>query len=35
MGQFGSKGGLVRLVPLKSNRKEKDADKKAPKKAAQ
>lgn len=32
MGQFGSKGGLQRLVPLKTNRKEKDADKKAPEK---
>lgn len=31
MGQFGSKGGLQRMVPLKTNRK-KDADKKAPEK---
>jgi hypothetical protein len=28
MGQFGSKGGLQRLVPLKNKGKEKDADKK-------
>ena len=33
MGQFGSKGGMRKLVPLKSDRKKKDDDKKASEKA--
>ena len=31
MGQFGSKGGMRKIAPLKSDRK-KDANKKAPEK---